>query len=673
MEVPNKLKSKDFRFIKLRGKTKQPLEKAWTNGKNYTYEEIQEWTKDGNNYGVATGIGSLGVIDCDLEILDERVRKLLPPTLTVETGSGGIHHYYIIKDLDKKFIFYYKGTIHAGELQWEGQQVVGAGSIHPDTKKPYRVKNNKPIAEITQAELEPLFAEFKKQKKSKKKSKSSTSSHKGFCLPITQVIEKVPELQEFERKGKDLQGSHPVHGSSTKINFCIDDESDIWHCFRCGTGGDTLDLIAMLEGIIKCEDVGSEPLSGKEFKKVLKLAKDKYGFDEEELVQKELPEEPKSLKDVHDTFKKYLYLEDLKPIDLALAIALSKQKKGTPIWTIFIGASSGGKSAILRSLEEVPGTMLKDDITENTLASGAKDKDGKPVSDLGMKLQGKSTLIVTPDLASLSSHNRDAKRRIWAKFRELFDGYISKDTGNEVSRDYKDCHVTWIFGATPSIRSEVLIYAELGTRELMYELKLPNNIDDIVMEKAWSNENYEEEMKKALRDVVRKFAKCHDYDENIKVSEKMKEFIKSEAKRLEYLRATAPIDRSGELLANVVPAKPYRSMKQFKKIYLALKSLDPQFDDERAKEIIRNIVDSTSNPVRTGIMYIHENDIEGKYTFQDYKKMLKVSRYMVKCQAMTLWNIGYLERVTETKTVAGKLEEVEYFQKNKDETFQFVR
>jgi len=677
MQIPKKLKNDKLRFIKLRGKTKNPLEKNWTKDANYSYDEISEWSNEGNNYGVATGFGRLGVIDCDLEILDKRVQEELPETFTVETGSGGHHYYYFVEGLDEKFIFWYKGTIHAGELQWQGQQVVGAGSIHPETKKKYKVIVNKPIATITTAQLQTLFDEFKKQKKDKKSDDDDgNEAHEGFNLDIAKIVEKVPELQELKEYGDDkIQGIHPVHGSSTKFNFQIDFEKNLWRCFRCETTGDALHLIAILEGFLECDEVGSKKLKGKKFRELLKLAHDKYGYTEDELQKEDIPEEPKSLNDVHDVFNKYLYLEDMCPLDLALAVALTSQKAGTPVWLIFLGASSGTKSTLLRALGDIPKALVIDDITENTLASGARDpKTNKKMPDLGMRLQSKSTLLITPDLSSLTSHNKDAKRKIWAKFRELFDGFISRQTGNGVIVDYKDCHVTWLFGATPSIRSEVLVYAQMGTREMMFNVKLPSNIDDKVMEKAWDNEDYEEEMRHALQDVCRKFYKSHTYNSDIVISDSMKEFIKSESKRLEYLRASAPVDRNAELITHIVPAKPYRAMKQLKKIYIGLKSLDDNYSEETIKSIIKNIVDSTSDEIRTDIMRLHEQYPKRQFSYKDYMDELKVSRYVVKHQAMALLNMGYLEKCDPTlESDKGKIREVNHFIKSTKSEFKFVR
>lgn len=59
-------------------------------------------------------------------------------TFTVRTGGGGIHMYFK-KPADFKIkgsLKEYKGI----EFKTKGQQIVGAGSIHPETQKPYTIK-----------------------------------------------------------------------------------------------------------------------------------------------------------------------------------------------------------------------------------------------------------------------------------------------------------------------------------------------------------------------------------------------------------------------------------------------------------------------------------------------------------------------------------------------------
>jgi len=156
VKVPKQLK--DLKFCRVRFQSKAPFESGWVN-KPYSYEEI---SKLGNeNYGVLCGYENLAVIDCDKEELTMVIENLFPETFTVETGSGGKHFYFIVPDLEKKIILN-AGDDHLGEIQFKGQQVVGAGSIHPNGKE-YKLLKDVEIAEISYSMIKDLLKEFIKE------------------------------------------------------------------------------------------------------------------------------------------------------------------------------------------------------------------------------------------------------------------------------------------------------------------------------------------------------------------------------------------------------------------------------------------------------------------------------------------------------------------------------
>ena len=177
--IPKQLKDGDFRFVLLGKwdvwkniKTKQqieinpsdykkykdddnwkalgkaPFESAWQkNGYKFNDPKLLEHIKQGNNYGVIGGYGSLRMIDCDTKEFAEEMGKLLPPTYCVRTGSGGMH-YYIISDYDTNCVF--KNEV--GEYRASNYQVVGAGSKHPIGKE-YTIENEEEIAVISERDL----------------------------------------------------------------------------------------------------------------------------------------------------------------------------------------------------------------------------------------------------------------------------------------------------------------------------------------------------------------------------------------------------------------------------------------------------------------------------------------------------------------------------------------
>ena len=115
------------------------------------------------------------------------------------------------------------------------------------------------------------------------------------------------------------------------------------------------------------------------------------------MKEEKIAHEKKTIEDVYSVYKKWMHFEDTDVIDLTMAVPLTKQKKGTPVWIVIIGRSGGGKSQLIRALEKIPDTILLDDLTPNALASGAKEyiSTGKSrkVDDLGSRWDGKSTFL----------------------------------------------------------------------------------------------------------------------------------------------------------------------------------------------------------------------------------------------------------------------------------------
>lgn len=266
--IPPQLQRPEIRFIKIRADNRKvPLEQDWVNKANYphTSQDIIQWIEAGNNYGVATGYGDLVVVDSDTPKLADWVEQNLPPTFTVKTGGGGIHNYYICKDMEK--IVLDNGS-HLGEIQAKGQQVIGPGSTHPNGNK-YRVVKDIPITVITKNELlEKIPTEWYK----KKKQTHQQHTQHDIQIDLRDII---PLTGLQEKPSGEYQGPHPIHGSeNTGANFTLNPDKNVWYCFRHNGGGGPLEWIGQQEGLISCGDT----LSKDKFRKVMALAKEKYGL-----------------------------------------------------------------------------------------------------------------------------------------------------------------------------------------------------------------------------------------------------------------------------------------------------------------------------------------------------------------------------------------------------------
>jgi hypothetical protein len=303
-----------------------------------------------------------------------------------------------------------------------------------------------------------------------------------------------------------------------------------------------------------------------------------------------------------------------------------------------------------------------DQITPNTLASGKpdmRDKEGNIIarSDLGYKLQNKNTILLIPDLASLSSKKSEDKAEIWGQFRNLYDGFINKRTGAGVERLYENCHVSMIGCSTPVLRDEIIVHSQLGTRELLWDTGKEE--DDGVTKKvsmAWDNEITEDLMRTEIKDSMQNYLKYNKFKRinEKEIPEDMKKFLCSEAERIAVLRATGMIDQSYRELNNpVVPEIPTRTIKQFKRLYISLKSLDKDYSDDRVKSIIKTLVDSSGNMVRQLVLEVLSKNYNSWYKIKDIQSCTKLGRNTVKSQLEMLWNMGVVEKEVREETIGG--------------------
>lgn len=268
-----------LRYCKVLNRTKKPFEKDWTN-KPYPWSELQEHIQKEKNYGILCGYGDLAVIDSDDPTLQAYIEKILPPTFRVETGTGGVHNYYFVPGLKNKIILTTQQgegiEKHWGEVQSHGTQVVGPGSIHPNGK-PYKIKENKKIETLDYDTLLMAIKPFMKQVQEVQSYAKAERKNYGSTVDDLNVLD-IWGTAGLKDNGKEHFGEHPVHGSEGGMNFWINPSKNLWHCFRCNSGGGPLSAIAVKEGIISCSEAQRGYLRAEKAFEAIQAAKDKYGL-----------------------------------------------------------------------------------------------------------------------------------------------------------------------------------------------------------------------------------------------------------------------------------------------------------------------------------------------------------------------------------------------------------
>lgn len=182
-----------FSLIPLNGKV--PFERKWEQWCAERRELKQEdfFDKKGSplNVGICCGkASSVLVLDVDdVNIFEDYARSqgwVIPKTLTVQTGRGGIHYYYNYPDDGNIYSNASKGNL-GFDIRGAGGQIVAPGSIHPDTGKAYKILRQHKIA----APPSWLLDLAKHKNKPLKAETNNISKNKDLTLADLSIIKKM--------------------------------------------------------------------------------------------------------------------------------------------------------------------------------------------------------------------------------------------------------------------------------------------------------------------------------------------------------------------------------------------------------------------------------------------------------------------------------------------------
>jgi len=231
--IPKQLQIPEIKFVLLKKTKKKPFQKEWQNKHiKFNDEELLKHINSKGNYGVMGG-GSkhLIIIDFDDEKLQDEICKKLPKTFTVKTGSGKLHKYFF-SDYDGSFKVFDKDMNTLADVQGEGKQVVGAGSIHPNGTE-YKVVDDTPIKFLSYSEIKALLLPYDKKPKKEtiKFEKPKLDIEDNFTNLLLDKISMKEVLSSFGIDTSKNPTECLFHHS--KGGKCLGFNDKTAHCFHC--------------------------------------------------------------------------------------------------------------------------------------------------------------------------------------------------------------------------------------------------------------------------------------------------------------------------------------------------------------------------------------------------------------------------------------------------------
>lgn len=193
-------------------------------------------------------------------------------------------------------------------------------------------------------------------------------------------------------------------------------------------------------------------------------------------------------------FKKYYYVDEDYNITAPICAAIANFCPGEPDIIGVIGPSGSLKTEVIRSFGESENKYIYpiSSLTDKTLVSGFKESN-----DIVPRLQGR--LLTIKDLTSILAKNEDTRAGIFADFRELTDGYIHKEYGNGVIKDYRGVHSSILFASTNAIERYYSLHSSLGQRIIFLR-----PLNDPAKARKWSvkNRGKEKEIRAEIHKLV---------------------------------------------------------------------------------------------------------------------------------------------------------------------------
>lgn len=201
----------------------------------------------------------------------------------------------------------------------------------------------------------------------------------------------------------------------------------------------------------------------------------------------------------------YLYLPDPGGLYVLMGAVAANLLEGSPCWLMLVGPSSGGKTALINSLLDVPGIHELANISgEASFLSGTAQKDkAKDATGGILRMVGDHGGVLLNDFTSVLSLSQDILKRVLTVFRESYSGRWTRSIGSEGGRSMQwTGKVMFIAGCTGEIDQHHQVSASLGERWIYYRL---DRIDGFAQSKRAllnsARHNWEED----LRSLVHAF------------------------------------------------------------------------------------------------------------------------------------------------------------------------
>jgi len=327
-----------------------------------------------------------------------------------------------------------------------------------------------------------------------------------------------------------------------------------------------------------------------------------YVPEKEEEVTRIWSGTPPTFEQTLDVFKQYLEITPAGEagIRFALAVQLSVNIPGDPLWGFLVGPPGSMKTEVLHSLRGCLKTYFLSSCTPASLVSGAH---ASPDPSILRKADGKC--LVFKDWTEVLTKSKDEAASIDSIFRGAYDGTVEREYGQGKINRF-NTRFAFLAGVTPVIRSTN--NSTMGERSILFNIYTGRGNDDRKMvEAAYKGGGNEVEMRQEIQDAVTEYIERTILpDSEIEIPDKYDDEIIALAMMVARLRAIVLRDIRDPEKLSLLPFFEVgtRLVKTFKKLAQALAlHEDNKIVNERVMSILRKCAKDTCNELHLYMVY----------------------------------------------------------------------
>ena len=184
------------------------------------------------------------------------------------------------------------------------------------------------------------------------------------------------------------------------------------------------------------------------------------------------PASSSPIEDCLQTFERWLYLSNRRPLYAMLGTVAANLLPGDPVWLGLVAPPSSAKTELLNALTGLPFVVSASTLTLASLLSGTPKRQQAAGAKGGLLRQvGNPGLLCLKDFTSTLTMRPENKAEVLAALREIYDGkwtrYIGTDGGRALHWEGK---LGLVFGCTGAIDTQHSVGDALGNRFLLLRL-----------------------------------------------------------------------------------------------------------------------------------------------------------------------------------------------------------